>query len=172
MPDLQVTPVSSHSRTRRLLLALASVGAVVAIVGLLAGTTASARDAAARKAASTGSPAAQSSGPRLPASRGAKTSSPSRSGKDTTTCPWLNTALTVGKRVNMLLSAMSLTDKIAEMYIDEPTTTGPYAGYEGYVPAQSALCIPPLIEEDGSVGVAYGATGVTQLPSEVSLGSA
>ncbi|HEX3801913.1 MAG TPA: glycoside hydrolase family 3 C-terminal domain-containing protein [Solirubrobacteraceae bacterium] len=67
---------------------------------------------------------------------------------------------------------MSLTDKIAEMYIDEPTTTGPYAGYEGFVPAQSALCIPALIEQDGSLGVAYGATDATQLPSEVSLGSA
>jgi beta-glucosidase len=72
----------------------------------------------------------------------------------------------------MLMSRMSLTDKIAEMYIDEPTTTGPYAGYEGYVPAQPALCIPSLIEQDGSVGVAYGATGVTQLPAEISLGSA
>jgi beta-glucosidase len=178
MPDRQVTPLFSHSRIRRLLLALASVGAVVAIAGVLAGATASARVTAARKAAatsspaSTGSPAAQGSGARLPASRGAKSSSPNRSGKDTTACPWLSTSLPIGKRVNMLLSAMSVTDKIAEMYIDEPTTTGPYAGYEGYVPAQSALCIPALIEEDGSVGVAYGATNVTQLPSEVSLGSA
>ena len=67
---------------------------------------------------------------------------------------------------------MSLADKIAEMYIYEPTTTGPYAGYEGYVPAQPALCIPDLVEQDGSLGVAYGATGVTQLPAEVSLASA
>ncbi len=72
----------------------------------------------------------------------------------------------------MLLSHMSLADKIAEMYIDEPTTTGPYAGYEGYVPAQPALCIPDLVEQDGSLGVAYGATDVTQLPAEVSLASA
>jgi beta-glucosidase-like glycosyl hydrolase len=72
----------------------------------------------------------------------------------------------------MLLSRMSLADKIAEMYIDEPTTTGPYAGYEGYVPAQPALCIPGLVEQDGSLGVAYGATNVTQLPAEVSLASA
>ncbi len=72
----------------------------------------------------------------------------------------------------MLLSRMSLDDKIAEMYIDEPTTTGPYAGYEGFVPAQPALCIPDLVEQDGSLGVAYGATNVTQLPSEISLASA
>lgn len=72
----------------------------------------------------------------------------------------------------MLMSRMSLADKIAEMYIDEGATSGPYAGYEGYVPAQSALCIPDLVEEDGPLGVAYGATDVTQLPAQVSLGSA
>ncbi len=87
-------------------------------------------------------------------------------------CPWLNQALPLKTRVNMLLSHMSLTDKIAEMYIDTPTTTGPYAGYEGFVPAQPAYCIPALVEEDGSQGVAFGATGVTQLPAEVSLASA
>ena len=72
----------------------------------------------------------------------------------------------------MLLARMSLTDKVAEMYIDSLTTTGPYAGYEGYVPAQPALCIPSLVEQDGSLGVAAGATGVTQFPDEVSLASA
>jgi beta-glucosidase len=87
-------------------------------------------------------------------------------------CPWLDQSLPVGKRVNMLLSHMSLTEKVAEMYINEPTTTGPYAGYEGYVAAQPALCIPALVEQDGPGGVAYGATGVTQLPAEVSLASA
>jgi beta-glucosidase len=174
MPDRQVTPVSSHSRTRRLQLALASAGALVAIAVPLTGTSASARVAAPRKAAATGSPVAPSTGPTLTTSATNQTStSAKRTAKQTTTaCPWLNTALPIGKRVNMLLSAMSLPDKIAEMYIDEPTTTGPYAGYEGYVPAQPALCIPDLVEQDGSVGVAYGATDVTQLPSEVSLGSA
>jgi beta-glucosidase len=72
----------------------------------------------------------------------------------------------------MLMSSMSLADKIAEMYVDEGAPSGPYAGYEGYVPAQPALCIPDLVEEDGPLGVAYGATDVTQLPAEVSLGSA
>jgi beta-glucosidase len=72
----------------------------------------------------------------------------------------------------MLMSRMSLAEKVAEMYIDEGAGTGPYAGYEGFVPAQPALCIPDLVEEDGPAGVAFGATGVTQLPAEVSLGSA
>ncbi len=72
----------------------------------------------------------------------------------------------------MLLAHMSLAERIAEMYVNSPTNTGPYAGYEGYVPAQPALCIPPIVEQDGPVGVAFNATNVTQLPSEVSLASA
>ncbi len=69
----------------------------------------------------------------------------------------------------MLLSRMSLTDEIAEMYVHEHKRPG--TGYEGWVPAQPALCIPAVYEQDGSLGV-FAATDVTQLPSEVSLGSA
>ena len=87
-------------------------------------------------------------------------------------CPWLNQSLTPGARANMLLSHMSLAEKIAEMYVNSSTTTGPYAGYEGWVASQPALCIPSLVEQDGSLGVGAGATGVTQLPDEVSLASA
>ncbi|HET9094402.1 MAG TPA: glycoside hydrolase family 3 C-terminal domain-containing protein [Solirubrobacteraceae bacterium] len=94
-------------------------------------------------------------------------------GRDaTSTCPWLDQTRPIGQRVKLLLSHMNLAEKIAEMYINEPTSTGPYAGYEGFVPAQPTLCIPPLIEEDGSQGVAFGAADVTQLPAEVSLASA
>ncbi len=69
----------------------------------------------------------------------------------------------------MLLSRMSLKDEIAEMYADEPKRPG--TEYEGGVPAQPALCIPAVVEQDGSLGV-FAATDVTQLPSEVSLASA
>ena len=95
-----------------------------------------------------------------------------RDARAASNCPWLNQSLAISTRVKMLLAHMSLTDKIAEMYIYQPTTSGPYAGYEGFVPAQPALCIPSLVEQDGSLGVGYGATGVTQLPAEVSLASA
>ena len=126
-------------------LALAGLFALVAIAGPLADTAASASGTA-----TAGNVSSQDSA---------------------TDCPWLNQALPVGKRVNMLLSHMSLADKIAEMYIDTSATTGPYVGYEGYVPAQPALCIPPVVEQDGSQGV-FGASGATQLPAEVSLASA
>ena len=139
-----MNPVSSRFRTTRLKLAVAALVALVALVAL-AGTQAN---------------AATSRNPHL----GSKQS--------TASCPWLNQSLPVKTRVNMLLSHMSLTNMLAEMYISEAAPSGPYAGYEGFVPAQPALCIPALIEQDGSQGVAAGATGVTQLPAEVSLASA
>jgi beta-glucosidase len=86
-------------------------------------------------------------------------------------CPWLNQSLPVEQRVNLLLSRMTLTQKIAEMYVAAPENPGKHIGHQGVVPAQPALCIPALAEQDGSVGV-HGAPGVTQLPSEVALGSA
>ena len=87
-------------------------------------------------------------------------------------CPWLDQSLPVSQRVGELISAMTMTQKIAEMHVFSTTSAGPYAGYEGYVPAQPALCIPALIEQDDSLGVAAGATGVTQLPDAVALSSA
>ena len=71
----------------------------------------------------------------------------------------------------MLLSRMSLTSKIAEMYVVASDKPAGSIGYEGVVPAQPALCIPALREQDGSLGV-FAATDVTQLPSEVALASA
>ena len=87
-------------------------------------------------------------------------------------CPWLDQSQPVAQRVGELLSAMTLDQKIAEMHVFSATSTGPYAGYEGFVPAQPTLCIPALTEQDDSLGVARGVTGVTQLPAAVALSSA
>lgn len=67
---------------------------------------------------------------------------------------------------------MTLAQKIFEMHVDSTSSSGPGAGYEGYLPAQPTLCIPALPEQDDSLGVGAGATGVTQLPAAVSLSSA
>ena len=72
----------------------------------------------------------------------------------------------------MLLSAMTLDQKTAELHVFNTVSTGPGAGYEGYLPAQPSLCIPAVAEQDDSLGVGAGATGVTQLPSATSLASA
>ena len=87
-------------------------------------------------------------------------------------CPWLNQSLAITARVQLLISRMTLAQKTAEMYVAEPVASGPDAGYQGFVPAQPAVCIPALVQQDDSSGVGAGATGVTQLPAEVSLGAA
>ncbi len=101
----------------------------------------------------------------------AATAKPTSSTAGGSSCPWLNTQLSVSTRVQKLISAMTLTEKVAEMHVDSATKTGPYAGYEGYVPAQPSLCIPALPEQDDSTGVGAGATGVTQLPTATVLSS-
>ncbi len=79
-------------------------------------------------------------------------------------CPWLNQSLPISKRVSMLLSQMTLADKINEV-----TGAGTSEPYVFYISAIPSLCIPAIGEEDGPVGVGDGLTGVTQMPAAVSL---
>lgn len=82
----------------------------------------------------------------------------------TTSCPWLDQSLPVGQRVQMLLSQMTLPDKINMV-----TGAGFSEPYVFYISAIPSLCIPAIGEEDGPVGVGDGLTGVTQMPSAASL---
>jgi beta-glucosidase len=79
-------------------------------------------------------------------------------------CPWLNRSLPVGRRVRLLMSRMTLADKINEV-----TGTGTTEPYVFSIAAIPSLCVPVMGEEDGPVGVGDGLTGVTQLPAAVSL---
>ena len=64
----------------------------------------------------------------------------------------------------MLMAQMTLADKINMV-----TGAGFSEPYVFYISAIPRLCIPAIGEEDGPVGVGDGLTGVTQLPSAVSL---
>jgi beta-glucosidase len=79
-------------------------------------------------------------------------------------CPWLNQSLSVSQRVQLLLSQMTLADKINMV-----TGAGFSEPYVFYISANPRLCIPAIGEEDGPVGVGDGLTGVTQMPAAVSL---
>ena len=83
-------------------------------------------------------------------------------------CPWLNPLIPIQQRVNELVAAMTLAQKISLM---QPVKGGPYPGYEHYVPGIPALCVPPVMQQDDSAGVAAGATGVTQLPAPIAAAS-
>ena len=64
----------------------------------------------------------------------------------------------------MLMAKMTLADKINMV-----TGAGTSQPYVFYISAIPDLCIPAMGEEDGPVGVGDGLTGVTELPSAVSL---
>ena len=81
-----------------------------------------------------------------------------------TSCPWVSSAAPISQRVAQLMSQMTLADKIT--MVEGHGTTNPYVFY---TPAIPSLCIPAVGLEDGPNGVADGMTGVTQLPSGVSL---
>jgi beta-glucosidase len=107
-------------------------------------------------------------GAAAPASASAAAGVSSRASSQAANCPWLNQSLSVQQRVNMLLPQMSLADKIS-MVTGQPGTSP--AGAIGATPAIPSLCIPAQSQEDGPIGVGDGLTGVTQLPSAVSLSS-
>src|SRR5580704_17937244 len=82
----------------------------------------------------------------------------------TAACPWLNQSLPVAQRVSLLMAQMTLANKINMV-----TGAGYSEPYVFYISAIPSLCVPAIGEEDGPVGVGDGLTGVTQMPSAVSL---
>ena len=139
------------SRTRRLpgMAAAAAFVAVFVSAGLATASPAPAR-AASAGAASAGAASARSAA--------------ARSAAGSSSCPWLNQSLPVSQRLKMLMAKMTLADKINMV-----TGAGTSEPYVFYISAIPDLCIPAMGEEDGPVGVGDGLTGVTQLPSAVSL---
>jgi beta-glucosidase len=132
------------SRTKRLPgMAAAAFLAVLLPAGLATAASASAGSSSARSA---------------PAHDAARTAASSAS------CPWLNQSLPVSQRLKMLMAKMTLADKINMV-----TGAGTSQPYVFYISAIPSLCIPAMGEEDGPVGVGDGLTGVTEMPSAVSL---
>jgi len=135
----RIAAIGRHRRVRRIL-----ATAAAALVLPLAALAAPAAGAAVFQAGGTA------------AARAAADASPS--------CPWLDQSLPVQQRVSMLMAQMTLADKVNEV-----TGAGFSTPYVFYISAIPRLCIPAIGEEDGPVGVGDGLTGVTQMPSAVSL---
>lgn len=87
-----------------------------------------------------------------------------------TPCPWMNSALTPQQRTTMLMSAMTLHDKLALFTgVDPHAALGVADGplYVGYVPGNPELCIPPLTLNDGPAGVADTQVDTTSFPAPI-----
>jgi beta-glucosidase len=86
-----------------------------------------------------------------------------------TQCPWLATAMASGEPAgtlaNLVLSRMTLDEKLGELIL---VSSGSYENVNRGVPR---LCIPSLTLSDGPWGLAYGDTGVSQLPVPLAVGA-
>jgi beta-glucosidase len=84
-------------------------------------------------------------------------------------CPWTTPAGEQGASAQALatevLGHMDLAEKLDLVVIR-------YDGaYENEIPGVPALCIPPVILQDGAAGVAYHMKDVTQLPAPIGVGA-
>ncbi len=75
---------------------------------------------------------------------------------------WTNTSLSAYQRADALVSAMTLSEKIALVQ----GASGPYVGN---IATNSRLGIPALGLEDGPAGIGDGANNVTALPAPIAL---
>jgi beta-glucosidase len=80
-------------------------------------------------------------------------------------CPWMNPTLSPNARAEMLMGAMSLSDKIAMTYQQYPLDY--HYGAAGYIPGNPSLCIPDLVFNDAGQGVGDAQTGTTAFPAPI-----
>ncbi len=90
-----------------------------------------------------------------------------RPGYPPVSCPWLASAINkhpgASSLAALVVSRMNLSEKIGEIVL---RSDGRYENVNSGVPG---LCIPRLTLQDGPQGLAYGDTGVTQLPAPLAL---
>jgi beta-glucosidase len=84
-------------------------------------------------------------------------------------CPWLASAMAAGQSPGVLadqvVARMTLAEKLGEIVL---VSSGAYENVDAGVPR---LCIPSLTLDDGPWGLAYGDTGVSQLPVPLAVGA-
>jgi beta-glucosidase len=84
-----------------------------------------------------------------------------------TKCPWLAAAIedraTPTALAAMVVDHMTLKEKLGELVL---RNSGPYENVNAGV---GRLCIPSLTLQDGPAGLAFGDTGVTQLPAPLGM---
>lgn len=79
-------------------------------------------------------------------------------------CPWMNRAESPARRAHQLVRAMTLDQKIAELYGRGDMF---YFGAANYIPAVPSLCIPDLVFNDAGAGVGDGQTNTTAFPDGI-----
>jgi beta-glucosidase len=79
-------------------------------------------------------------------------------------CPWMSTHKSPDERARELVHAMTLDQKVAELYGRGDFT---HYGTANDIPAVPALCIPELVFNDAGAGVGDGVLGTTAFPDGI-----
>jgi beta-glucosidase len=77
----------------------------------------------------------------------------------------MNTSLSANQRAQMLLGAMSLSQKVSMTYQQASIDT--HFGAAGYIAGIPALCIPDLVFNDAGQGIGDAQTGATAFPAPI-----
>ncbi|HVU72306.1 MAG TPA: glycoside hydrolase family 3 C-terminal domain-containing protein [Mycobacteriales bacterium] len=80
------------------------------------------------------------------------------------TCPWMDASKTADERAHELVAAMSLDQKLAELYGRGDIT---HYGAANYIPAIPALCVPQMVFNDAGAGLGDGKLLVTAFPDGI-----
>ncbi|MDQ1695520.1 MAG: beta-glucosidase [Frankiaceae bacterium] len=87
-----------------------------------------------------------------------------RSAAEAAACPWMDRHKSANVRAHELVKAMTLDQKIAELYGRGDFT---HYGAANDIPAVPELCIPELVFNDAGAGVGDGQTLVTAFPDGI-----
>ena len=79
-------------------------------------------------------------------------------------CPWMDTAKTADQRAHELVAAMSLDQKLGELYGRGDFT---HYGAANYIPAIPSLCVPQMVFNDAGAGIGDGKLLVTAFPDGI-----
>ena len=80
------------------------------------------------------------------------------------TCPWMDTAKPADQRAHELVAAMSLDQKLSELYGRGDFT---HYGAANYIPAIPSLCVPQMVFNDAGAGIGDGKLLVTAFPDGI-----
>ena len=87
----------------------------------------------------------------------------------TAACPWMDASKPTEQRIQELLGAMTIDDKIQMVHQVDPIWA--HYGAAGYIPGNPALCIPDLVLNDAGQGVGDQEVNTTAFPSGIAQAS-
>jgi hypothetical protein len=83
-------------------------------------------------------------------SRMSQAATPASRGSSVVACPWTDDSKSVATRVGEVDAAATRLELAGLLYMQNGGAGSAEPDYEGYVPGNSTLCLPPIVMQDGS----------------------